>query len=75
MEILDTIHAFWAYFYAHPVRCFLIAFAVILAFSLLYLAGKALVNRIRWRRWHDRHVWYIDGGGRVYIKDRTEKDR
>lgn len=42
MEILDTIHAFWAYFYEHPVRCFLIVFAVILAFSLL--AGGLVVT-------------------------------
>lgn len=62
----------WEYFFNHPVGFLLIAVGICLAVYLIYLSGLALIRYIRFRRWANRQVWYINGSGDLYRKDRTK---
>lgn len=66
----------WEYFFNHPWRSLLIVTGICVALTLVYYAGVALVRHIRFRRWANRQVWYINGSGQLYRKDhRGDSDR
>ena len=71
MDLLDLWFAVWEYLYRHPVNFFALFIGAVLAACLLACGIKWLAARIRFARWARRQVWYIDGGGHFYRKDRS----
>lgn len=72
---MDWWMSMWEFLYSHPVQFFAILIGSVIGISAVkWLIGK-LIDHIRFMRWADRQVWYVDGGGNIYRKDHDDRQR
>ena len=62
----------WDYFFNNPWQALLIFAGVVAGIYALYFAAIAIAQAARYRRWAKGRVFYLNGSGELYLKDRSK---
>ena len=68
---MDWWFAIWECFYYEPIKFFAILFGIMLALCLIIYLIEWIADCIRYKRWADRQIWYINSKGQIYRKDHS----
>ena len=69
--MMDWWFAIWECFYYEPIKFFAILIGSMVAIGAVVSLTHFVADQIRFRRWANRQVWYVDGGGNLYRKDHS----